>query len=260
MTATSGTLTGSPVLFTGTATAGAATQLQMVTQPAATAQSGVAFDHTAGGPAGRRVRQPGEYDRHRHHRGHQFRDGDPRRDPDRQYRLRGHDVHQPGVDRGVRRVHAALHLGHAHPCHQQPHRPRRRPRDPPRHGDAALGHRAERGRLRAAAHRPGAGRRRQSGRRRPVGDGDDSHGRRDARRRGHAQHRCRGPGDVHRPVDPGDGRRADAELRLHRPHSGDLGVDRADGRRADADDTERRQRADGHRRDGRGHAARRAGA
>ena len=43
MTATSGTLGGSPVLFTATATAGAATQLQMVTQPAATAQSGVAF-------------------------------------------------------------------------------------------------------------------------------------------------------------------------------------------------------------------------
>ncbi len=43
MTATSGTLIGSPVLFTATAIAGAATQLQMATQPSATAQSDAAF-------------------------------------------------------------------------------------------------------------------------------------------------------------------------------------------------------------------------
>ena len=43
VTATSGTLTGSPVTFTATGNAGAATQLQMVTQPSPTAQSGVAL-------------------------------------------------------------------------------------------------------------------------------------------------------------------------------------------------------------------------
>ena len=43
VTATSGTLVGSPVTFTATGTAGAATQLQMATQPSPTAQSGVAL-------------------------------------------------------------------------------------------------------------------------------------------------------------------------------------------------------------------------
>ena len=43
ITATSGTLIGSPVTFTATGTAGAATQLQMATQPSPTAQSGVAL-------------------------------------------------------------------------------------------------------------------------------------------------------------------------------------------------------------------------
>ncbi len=43
VTATSGTLSGSPVTFTATGTAGAATQLVIQTQPSAAAQSGVAF-------------------------------------------------------------------------------------------------------------------------------------------------------------------------------------------------------------------------
>ena len=43
ITATSGTLAGSPLTFTATGTAGVATQLQMVTQPSSAAQSGIAF-------------------------------------------------------------------------------------------------------------------------------------------------------------------------------------------------------------------------
>src|ERR1051325_1946459 len=43
MTATSGTLAGSPVTFTATATAGSATRLAIATQPSATVQSGIAF-------------------------------------------------------------------------------------------------------------------------------------------------------------------------------------------------------------------------
>ncbi len=43
ITATSGTLAGSPVTFTATGTAGAATQLLVATQPSPTAQSGVAL-------------------------------------------------------------------------------------------------------------------------------------------------------------------------------------------------------------------------
>src|SRR2546430_15926727 len=43
LTAASGTLAGSPVTFTATATAGNATRLAIVTQPSASAQSGVPF-------------------------------------------------------------------------------------------------------------------------------------------------------------------------------------------------------------------------
>src|ERR1051325_11312040 len=43
MTATSGTLAGSPVPFPATATAGSATRLAIATQPSATVQSGIAF-------------------------------------------------------------------------------------------------------------------------------------------------------------------------------------------------------------------------
>ena len=43
LTAASGTLAGSPVTFTATATAGTATRLAIVTQPSASAQSGVPF-------------------------------------------------------------------------------------------------------------------------------------------------------------------------------------------------------------------------
>src|SRR3989454_3741738 len=49
LTATSATLSGSPVTFTATGTAGAATKLALTTQPSSTAQSGVARseEHTS---------------------------------------------------------------------------------------------------------------------------------------------------------------------------------------------------------------------
>src|SRR2546428_8798361 len=43
LTTSSGTLSGSPVTFTATGTAGAATKLVLTTQPSSTAQSGVAL-------------------------------------------------------------------------------------------------------------------------------------------------------------------------------------------------------------------------
>ena len=109
--ATSGVLTGSPLTFTATGTAGAATQLVVQTQPSAAAQSGVAL---AVQPAVRLGDAFGNLGQHRRNgRDGRARDRDrhPRRDAYRLDRRRRGHLHQPVDHRGVGRLHAALHPG-----------------------------------------------------------------------------------------------------------------------------------------------------
>ncbi len=168
VTATSGTLTGSPVTFTATGNAGAATQLQMVTQPSPTAQSGVAL---AVQPA---VRLADAFGNLVATTGVTvvtagFGSGTGTLGGTLTANDRGRRRHlRESLHRGrLGSLHPAVHLRRADGGHEQ-HDHARRPARAARLAivTATLGHGAERHRLRPAADGAGAGRRGESGRRR----------------------------------------------------------------------------------------------